>query len=656
MSVRAKRLLIGTVLIAGSPAVAAPVTVVQSLPQGSQLVTLDTAAPTTVVSTTRIGGLGVGERLIGFDSLPGASRVLYGLSNTGQVYSVNGFTGVATKIGAPVTLSGFPASALFRFNPTNGAVRVVTDATQNLRISPTTGAVIGTDTNVGYAPSDSGAGRTPNVTGGAYTNTVSGATSTTLYVIDSTRGILAVQGSPGGTPLTPGSGQLATVGALGVGVGANSTLGISATGQTAALVNDPLVRTSALYSVDLTTGKATLIAPLAGGNYSSLAFTGASLGAQGLTANQRAVGGVLDNFSGVPSAGLIGALGGFDGLSAAGTAGALQQLSPAAYSLLPELIFQSEESQSTTIRNYLRNVRQGGTDDSAQGDPDGRAEIGSNRKIGMWFTGNGRYGFYKGAADRYRTSYGAIGGTGGIDYRIRPNILIGLTGGYDEGRAHLTPFSPDSKFDTWYAGAYGTAGYGPFYIEGHGSYGQTDLGLRRTVSFGNYQQLTGAQTKSENVTGVGTLGASFRKSGIEIEPYAGGRYTYVSIDGFNEVATPTSLTIGRIRRESIQSIAGLRLGGNITMGGATVRPSIRGEYRHEFQDKRSRTFNASFADPGINTPFLFTTTPLQADFAEVGAGFTVSGRSPVSIVIDYEGQIGKDRSIHGLTGGFHLAF
>lgn len=647
------RLLAGGALLCASSALADPVTVVQSLQQGSQLVTVDSAAPTVITSTIPVTGLGVGERLIGFDSYPGASRILYGISTSGQVYSLNGFTGAATAIGAPIALSGFPASTAFKFNPTTGDLRLVTDATQNLRVSPQSSAVLSTDTPVAYAPGDAGAGKTPNVTGGAFTNKVLGAKSTAFYVIETNRGVLAVQGAAAGGPA---GGQLTTVGALGVGAGANSSIDISRTGQSVALINDPLVRMSALYSINLATGAATLIGQLAAGTYTGLAFTAAPLQSFGLTANQTAVGAAFDNFTGAPSAGLISAIGAFDGLSAADTANALQQLSPAAYSLLPELVFQSMESQDTTIRKYLRDVRQGGTDDSAQGDPDGRAQIGSNRKLGMWFTGNARYGFFKGAVDRYRTSYGAIGGTGGIDFRLRPNILVGLTGGYDEGRAHLNPFSPDSKIDTWYAGAYGTVGFGPFYVEGHGSYGRSNFALRRLVSIGSYQQLTGADPKSENVSGAGTVGASFRASGIELEPYVGALYNHVAIDGFSELGSPTGLTLGRVKRESIQSIAGLRLGGNITVGDATVRPSIRGEYHHEFEDRRARTLLANFADAGISTPFLFTTTPLKQDFAEIGAGFTVSGHSPFSVMIDYEGQIGKDRSINGITGGFRLAF
>jgi len=121
---------------------AAPVTVVQSLPQGSQLATVDSGAPATPPATTAITGLGAGEQLIGLDSDSGAGRALYGISNTGQAYVVNGFTGVATPLGAPLAFTNGIASTVFRFNPTSGAIRVSTDADQNLRLNAVNGAAI----------------------------------------------------------------------------------------------------------------------------------------------------------------------------------------------------------------------------------------------------------------------------------------------------------------------------------------------------------------------------------------------------------------------------------------------------------------------------------------------------------------------------------
>ena len=96
----------------------------------------------TPLATTAITGLGAGEQLIGLDSDSGAGRALYGISNTGQAYVVNGFTGVATPLGAPLAFTNGIASTVFRFNPTSGAIRVATDAEQNLRLNAVNGAAI----------------------------------------------------------------------------------------------------------------------------------------------------------------------------------------------------------------------------------------------------------------------------------------------------------------------------------------------------------------------------------------------------------------------------------------------------------------------------------------------------------------------------------
>ena len=641
-------------VMAGSVAVAAPVTTVQSMQQGSALVTVDTATPGTVLRSTTITGIPVGVRLIGLAERSAGSRALYGVGSNGQTYFINGFTGIATPLGAPLTLTGFPAHAGVSFNPTVDRIRVVTDANQSLRLNPDTGAVAANDAAVAYAPGDSGVGINPNVGGAAYTNNVPGATTTTLYVIDTNRAVLATQGN--GT-VSPNSGQLFTVGNLAVNTGANAGLAISGSGQSVAILSDKLSGTEAVYSINLTSGTATLIGLLPAGSFNGLAFTATPLGQIGLTQNQQNVGGVLDRFVGLPSAGLISLFGALDTLPTdADRAAALGQLGPGSFARLPELVFQSSDSIDQTLRRYQRDARARGTDDSATA-----VRFGADRKIGMFLVGNGRFGYLgKDTAGGNRTSYGATGAVGGIDYRLTDKILVGGFGGYDMGRARLDRYSAQSDIDTWYAGGYASLGYGPIYVDAHGSYGKTDFNLRRTVAFGNYSQFNSAKTKSENWAAAGTVGASVKFMGLEAEPYGGVTYTHVRLDDFSErTAQLTSLAVfGRHGIESLQAIGGLRLGAAIPIAGTqtTVRPSIRGEYRHEFDDTKARTLTAVLGDPGVNAPFLFTTTPLARDFAAIGAGFTVSGASPLSLVVDYNGEVGKDRSIHGVTGGVRLSF
>lgn len=642
---------------ASGVALAAPITTLQSLQQGSALVTVDSATPGTVISTAPISGLPTGDRLIGLASRTAGSRALYGIDGNGQNFVINAATGAASPIGAPLPLTGFPAHAGVSFNPVTDQLHVVTDADQNIRINPVTGGQIALDTNVAYVPGDSGAGANPNVGAAAFTNNRLGAGSTTLYVIDTNRGVLATQGA-GGSPTT---GQLATVGALGVNTGANAGLGISNTGQTAAILTDKVSGQEAVYSVNLATGAATLVGVLPSGDFTGLAFTATPLQQLGATLNQQNVGGVLDRFTGVPSPALISLFGALDTLPTdAARAQALNQLTPISFALLPELLFQTTDSVDQTIRRYQRDVRAGGTDDSA-----GEVRFGADRKFGMFLVGNGRTGFLgKTTQGSNRTTVGSVGTTGGIDYRLTDKILIGGFGGYDATQARLDPLSPQSDIHTWYAGGYGSLGYGPIYVDAHADYSKSTLRMPRIVSFGGFEESNLSHMNSYNWNAAGTIGASLKYMGVEAEPYAGVNYTHLRLHDFAETgrygqANLSSLTIfERHGIESLQSIAGLRLGLAIPIAGTStvVRPTVRGEYHHEFDDKNSRTITASLADTGVNSAFAFGTTPLSADFAVVGAGFTVSGASPISLVVDYNGELAKDRGIHGITGGFRLSF
>lgn len=639
-------------ILAGTslPALAADVTLVQLQQQGTALVTVDSASPSAVKRTVQLSGLGIGERLIGFDARPAANRALYGLSNTGQAYVINGVSGIATAIGARLPLIGFPAATGFDFNPSVDRIRIVTDSNQNLRVNPDTGGIAATDPNVAYAPGDRAAGSNPNVTGAAYTNNVAGSTPTVLYLIDAATGTLVTQGSVDGT-ISPNSGQLLTVGRLGIATNSATAFDISRTGSALALLTNPMTNVQGLYSIDLSTGVATFVGALPTGlntSFAGLSFTSTPLIALGGNANAQAVGNALDRFNGVPSGELVRLFGALDALpSDADRSAALANLGPASFALLPELVFQSINNQDNVVRGYLRDVRAGGT---------GRSDMVAMGRVGMFLVAGGRTGHLSGDVDRNRTEYGAASLTGGIDYRFSPAFLIGAFGGYDKGNARLNNVSERSDIDSWYAGGYGSVSFGKFFADAQGSYGKTDFDLRRGIAIGSFAATNLAHTKSKNWQASGVAGLNFNLGPAQVEPYGGVRYARVDLDGFSEIGSTAALTVSGDRVTTLQSVAGLKLAGNLPIGSAVLRAHVRGEWRHEFENDEGRLIVANFNDAGISSPFAFTTTPLGRNYAAVGAGFTVSGNSPVSLVVDYSGEIAGDRAIHGITGGVRLSF
>jgi hypothetical protein len=240
---------------------------------GSSLLTFDSATPGTVTAPLAVTGLQAGEFLLGIDFRP-ANGQLYGLGSTSRLYNIDPATGAATQLGSAgaFTLSG--TSFGFDFNPTVDRIRVVSNTGQNLRLNPNDGTLTATDTALAYDnttadgdPIDPNAGATPFVVGAAYANNVNGAATTTLFGIDSSLDILLTQNPPN-------AGVLNTIGALGfntgdrVGFDILTTGGVGGTDTAFASLAFPASSTSQLFSINLTSGSATLVGTI--GNTSLL--------------------------------------------------------------------------------------------------------------------------------------------------------------------------------------------------------------------------------------------------------------------------------------------------------------------------------------------------------------------------------------------------
>ena len=231
-----------------------------------ELITFNAGQPERILERRPVTGLAPGERLVGIDYRV-ARGVLYALSQAGRLYTLDIPTGALRPVGAAPAVVALNGAAFgFDFNPAADRIRVVSNTGQNLRLHPDTGAVVDGDAAIGgvqpdpalrYAYSDVNAGRQPDIAGAAYTYNPQDGKLTTNYAIDRSQGVLVMQGSREGTApvVSPNTGQLRTVGSLGLGRLTDASFDIDDVGN-AALV---AVRTAAdgqtrLHQVDLKTG------------------------------------------------------------------------------------------------------------------------------------------------------------------------------------------------------------------------------------------------------------------------------------------------------------------------------------------------------------------------------------------------------------------
>jgi uncharacterized protein DUF4394/Calx-beta domain-containing protein/uncharacterized protein DUF4214 len=237
-----------------------------ALMASNKLQRIETTAPGFIQGQTTITGLQPGENLLVIDFRPSTGQ-LYGVTDLSRLYVISLATGAATQVGSgsfspALELGGFRGFGVdlgFDFDPVTDRIRVVTVTGQNLRLNPDTGSVENVDTTLAFASGDQNDGRAPAVTSAAYSNNFAGATSSTLYTIINGNGsgfpptVLATQGSPGGSPVSANSGQLFTVGTVGLVYIQPSGLDIAPDGTAYALINstDTL---NQFFTINLATG------------------------------------------------------------------------------------------------------------------------------------------------------------------------------------------------------------------------------------------------------------------------------------------------------------------------------------------------------------------------------------------------------------------
>lgn len=234
--------------------------------QGGTLVSFDSASPSNVTTIGAVTGASSGQFFYDIDFRPSDGR-LYGLavnSFTGasNLYTINPLTAAASLVGStPFTLSiSIGGRVAMDFDPAADMLRVISRNGANYRVNPNSGTLLAQDTALNYTggvPS-----QTPDSVALAYSNNSAGANSTTLYSYTFNFDEFVRIGNPGGTPISPNTGECFVIGGSGQfplasGVGFD----ISASGLA---YMTAITGTSTFFTVDLTTGHATAVGAIGG--------------------------------------------------------------------------------------------------------------------------------------------------------------------------------------------------------------------------------------------------------------------------------------------------------------------------------------------------------------------------------------------------------
>lgn len=235
-----------------------------ALTSTGSIIKFDTSKPGTISSTVSVSGLSSGESLVQLTYRP-ANATLYGLASDNLLYTVDGDTGAATVVSSTAFSSDTLSSPTIGFDPAVDQLRVISTE-YNLRVTAS-GALNDTATKVAFDSSDTNSSKTPQLAAIAYDNPVSGASSTTLFALDVTTQTLLRVGDAGvSSTSSADSGDLHTIGSVGVSFTADAGLSVQSGTSTAYATLQQSGTGAALYTVDLSTGAASEVGTIGSGD------------------------------------------------------------------------------------------------------------------------------------------------------------------------------------------------------------------------------------------------------------------------------------------------------------------------------------------------------------------------------------------------------
>jgi len=239
----------------------APRLVVVGITDDQRIVAFLAANPRNQLVIGKVSGLAGDASLVGIDYRVQNGK-LYGVGNSGGIYTVSTRTARATKV-SQLTVALRGTAFGVDFNPAANRLRVISDAGQNLRhnIDDPNGApaagVTAEDGTLTYPPATAAAS---GVTAAAYTNNdLDPNTATTLFDLDSTLDQIAIQSPANAGSLAP-TGKLGVDAATGAGFDIFSPLDDKGTSTgTIGLATIQVGGQYGLYRIGTLTGKASLI-------------------------------------------------------------------------------------------------------------------------------------------------------------------------------------------------------------------------------------------------------------------------------------------------------------------------------------------------------------------------------------------------------------
>lgn len=255
-------------------------------------------------------------------------------------------------------------------------------------------------------------------------------------------------------------------------------------------------------------------------------------------------------------------------------------------------------------------------------------------------------------------TYNLGGFATGLDRRVTPNLLLGVTAGYTNGTQWVSGFQGTGTSNTFQTGLYGSFTQGELYIDGLAGYAYSDNQMQRLIAIPGLPSMT-AQGRTGANQFFGQVEAGYRvelggTAEAFLTPFARLQGATATQNAFSESgAGALSLNVAAQTTNSLRSVLGAQLGGAMDMGWRDkLAMQLRLGWSHEYADTGRPVTSAFAGAPAV--PFTTFGVSPQRDGILLGLSGSTVVADATSIFFRYEGDFSGQDASHALTAGVRI--
>jgi autotransporter-associated beta strand protein len=381
------------------------------------------------------------------------------------------------------------------------------------------------------------------------------------------------------------------------------------------------------------------------------------------TANQFAVGAVLDQVNATATGDLNTVLNALSVLSTTQGPAALDAISGQPYANFGTMNVQSGVLFMNAVGQQMAVARRGAASGGQRQALAQACEIEAcdgSSPWGAWASAIGGLGNVAGNASSATLTYNFGGGAAGVDYRLDPRFLVGLGTAYAAGNQWVDGFMGRGWTDSISVMGYGSFTQAGFYTDALAGYAYSGNQQQRQIIISGLQPRTAnGSTGANQFLGQVESGyklAVYTPAMATLTPFGRLQVSSVTQNAFSEWgASSLSLNVAQQTTNSVRSTLGADLAGSIGLGDTrTLDLALRLGWLHEYADT-GRPITGAFAGAPANAFTVYGATP-QRDSAVIGFSASTIVAEATQLYLRYDGEISSGSGNHTLNAGVRFTW